>query len=76
MDDFATQDLRQRRVPDPIVHVQFFLEAYFEGTVDQPLPYDAINALRAQHSMDLTGFNLSMMRRGNAYRSYVLMRGA
>ena len=64
MDDFAAQDLRQSRVPDPIVNVQSLLEANFELTDDQTLPYDVIDALRAQHSVDLIGFNLSMARRG------------
>ena len=75
MEDFAAQDLRQRRVPDPIMNVQFFLETNVELKDYQTLPYDVIDALRAQCSIDLTGFNLSMRRRGNIPRSCVLMRG-
>ena len=51
------------------------LEANFMLTEEQSLPYAVIDALRTRHAIDLTGFSLSMTRRGNKYRSYVLMRG-
>ena len=59
MDDFAAQDLRQRRVPDPIVNVQYFRESFFERTDEQTLPNDGLVALRAHRSIDLMGFNLA-----------------
>ena len=54
---------------------QSFREANFELTDDQTLPHDALDALRAQRLINLSGFNMSMTRRGNIYRSSVLMRG-
>ena len=76
MDDVAAQDIRQRRLPDPIVNMQYVLEATLELTDDQTLPYDVLDALPAQHYIDLVGFVLSMTRRGNMYSSDVFMRGA
>jgi len=56
------------------VNMQSILEAISNSRLIR-LPYDVLNSLRAQHSIDLTGFNLSMTMRGNMYRSYALMRG-
>ena len=75
VDAMVAQTLGKCRLPDPIVPVQSVLEANFDLTESQTLPYDVFDALRARHSIDLTGFNLSMTRHGNIYRSYVLMRG-
>lgn len=74
-DEIAAEALRESRVPDPIVKVQSVLEAKFDLTADQVLPYDVFETMRTRHSICLTGFSLSMTRRGNMYRSYVLMRG-
>ena len=75
--DMEFQSLRQCRLPDPIVNVRStsILEASFTLTEEQALPYDVLDAMRTEHSIDLTGFNMSMTRRGNCYRAYVLMRG-
>ena len=59
-DEIAAEALRECRVPDPIVQVQSVLEANFDLTADQALPYDVVDAMRTRHSIDLTGFNLSM----------------
>ena len=75
VDEITAQALTKCRIPDPIVNVQSVLEANFDLTEDQTLPYDVLDAMRTRHSIDMTGFNLSMTRRGNMYRSYVLMRG-
>ena len=75
VDEIAVEALRKCCLPDAIVQVQSVLEANFNLTADLSLPYDVLDAMRARHSIDLTGFNLSMTRRGNMYRSYVLMRG-
>ena len=77
VDDMAGKDLRQCCLPDPILNVSSpsILEANFELKDDQTLPYDVLDAVRTQHGIDLTGLNMSMTRRGNCYRSYVLMRG-
>ena len=76
VDEMAAEDLTKCSLPDPILHVQSVLEANFDFTELQTLPYDVFDALRNRHSIDLTGFNASMTRHGNMYRSYVLMRGA
>ena len=75
VDEMPAEALTKCRLPDPIVYAQSVLEANFELTDNQTLPYDVLDAMRTRHSIDLTGFNLSMTRHGNIYRSYVLMRG-
>lgn len=75
VDELATRDLNTCRLPHPIVHIQSVLEANFDLTEQQTLPYHVFDTLRNRHSIDLTGFNASMTRHGNLYRSYVLMRG-
>ena len=75
VDEMSVEDLTKCRLPDPILQIECVLEANFDLTENQTLPYDVFDALRTRHSIDLTGFNLSMTRHGNLYRSYVLMRG-
>ena len=77
VDDKANDDLGPYRLPDVTLNVNSpsILEANFEPKNDQTLPYDVLDAVRTQHGIDLTGLNMSMTRRGNCYRSYVLMRG-
>ena len=75
VDELAARDLKTCRLPDPIVHIQSVLEANFDLTEDHTLPYHVFDTLRTRHAIDLTGFNASMTRHGNLYRSYVLMRG-
>ena len=67
--------VKQCHLPDPIVHVPSVLEANFELADDRSLPYDVLDSVRLHHSIDITGFNVSMTHLGNIYRSYVLMRG-
>ena len=74
-DETCLEDLTKCRLPDPILQAESILEANFDFTEAHTLPYDVFDALRTRHSIDLTGFNLSMTRHGNIYRSYVLMRG-
>jgi len=76
VDEMSVEDLTKCRLPDPILQIECVLEANFDLTENQTLPYDVFDALRTRHSIDLTGFNLSMTRHGNLYRTYVLMRGA
>ena len=71
--ELGTSDMRLMRLPDPIVHTHAILEANFDFTENGTLPYDVFDTLRTRHSIDLTGFNASMTRHGNMYRSYVLM---
>ena len=73
--EMYAQDLTKCRLPDPILQTHLVLEMNFDFPENQTLPYDVFDALRTRHSIDLTGFNLSMTRHGNIYRSYVLMRG-
>ena len=75
VDELAAGDLETCRLPEPIVHIQSVLEANFDLTEHQTLPYQVFDTLRNRHSIDLTGFSASMTRHGNLYRSYVLMRG-
>ena len=51
------------------------LECNFEFTSEQTLPYEVLDALRNQHGIDVTGFNMSMTHKGNLYRSYPLLGG-
>eukprot|EP00974_Lingulodinium_polyedra_P006805 647665-Lingulodinium_polyedra.AAC.1 len=71
----AAEALTKCRLPDPIVHAQSVLKTNFDLTENHTLPYYVLDAMRTRHSIDLTGLNLSTMRHGNLYRSYVLMRG-
>ena len=57
------------------MNVWVVLECNFDLTEESALPYNLFDALRMRHSIDLSGFNTSMTRRGNMYRSYVLLRG-
>ena len=75
VDDVGLEAASKCHVPGPIIGTQSVLECNFELEEDLTLPYDVLDALRTRHSINLTGFNLSMTRRGNIYRSYVLMRG-
>ena len=75
VEEMSVQDLTKCRLPDPMLQVACVLEANFELTENQTLPYDVFDALRAHHLIDLTGFNLSVTRHCNIYRSYVMMRG-
>ena len=77
-DDMSLADLRNCRLPEPLLRPETILEANFpfDSDHDHSLPYYVFDSLRKDHSIDLTGFNTSMTQRGNLYRSYVLMRGA
>ena len=75
MGELSAETIKNCRLPSPIVHARAVLECNFD-LQDDCLPYDVFDALRTRHSIDLTGFNTSMTRRGNLYRSYVLMRGS
>ena len=74
-DAMRLADLREHRLPEPLVSLESILEANFEFDSDGALPYDVFDSLRTRHGIDLTGFNTSMTQRGNLYRSCVLMRG-
>ena len=74
-DAMRLADLREHRLPEPLVSLESILEANFEFESDGALPYDVFDSLRTRHGIDLTGFNTSMTQRGNLYRSYVLMGG-
>ena len=75
VEGMSVETLKRCRLPDAIVNVQAVLESNFDLTAESALPYDLFDALRMRHSIDLSGFNTSMTRRSNTYRSYVLMRG-
>ena len=76
MSELSLTVLKTCRLPGVLVNVAPVLENNFELTGESALPYDIFDALRTRHGIDLSGFNASMTRRGNMYRSYVLMRGA
>ena len=75
MGKLSAETIKNCRLASPIVHARAALECNFD-LQDDCLPYDVFDALRTRHSIDLTGFNTSMTRRGNLYKSYVLMRGS
>ena len=74
-EEWDTAELTKCKLPSPVIYNNSVLEANFNLTESQTLPYDVFDALRNRHGIDLTGFNLSMTRYGNLYRNYVLMRG-
>ena len=73
VEGMSVETLMRCRLPNAIVNVQAVLECNFDLTEESALPYDLFDALRMRRSIDLSGFNTSMTRRGNMYRSYVLM---
>ena len=75
VDELAMEDLKKCTLPHPILEIQSVVEANFEFTDNQTLPYEVFDALRIRHGIDVSAFSLSMTRYGNLYRSYVLMRG-
>ena len=60
----------------PFLQAQCVLEANFDRTDNPALPYDVFDALRTRHSINLTGFKMSMASHGIIYMSYDLVRGA
>ena len=74
-DEMTPGELSACTLPDHFLPVQSVLEANFDFTVEQTLPYEVFDALRNRHQIDATGFSLSMTRHGNLYRQYCLMRG-
>ena len=73
--EMSVEDLTKCRLPDPSLQAQCVLEANFDLADNQTLPCDVFDALRTRHSIDLTGFNMSMTKHGNLYRTYDLIRG-
>ena len=67
--------LRQCRLPQPVVALSQILECNFELSGEGTIPYDVFDALRIQHGIDVTGFSTSMTHRGNLYRNYALLGG-
>lgn len=73
---FSVAALRDSSLPSPLVQTEAILEWNFEWGPDHTLPYEVLDSIRIQHGIDMTGLNMSLTRRGNAYRSYALLRGA
>lgn len=76
VEDFSVAALRHASLPNPLVDTDALMEWNFEWGPDRTLPYEVLDAIRTQHGIDVTGLNMSLTRRGNAYRSYALLRGA
>ena len=74
-DELTTATLQKCVLPAPLISLTSVLECNFELTENNELPYSVFDALRAQYNIDMTGLNMSSTRRGNMYRSYVLMKG-
>ena len=62
-------------LPHPLIDVSTVLEANFDLTEENTIPYPIFDRLRAIHGVDTTGLNLSSTQRGNLYRAYALQRG-
>ena len=76
MTDTPVQDLRGARLPEPEASLADVLDANFEMTENNELPYDTFDVLRQRHNLDVTALSASQTPRGNSYRAYVLSRGA
>lgn len=75
LETVSVASLRLSSMPSPLVRGEDILEFNFEWGPDHTLPYEILDAVRLQHGIDVTGLNMSLTRRGNAYRSYALLRG-
>ena len=75
MHSLTVPQLRQCRLPQPVVAISQVLECNFELSEAETLPYDVFDALRMQHDIDVTGFKTSMTHKGNLYRNYALLGG-
>ena len=64
------------KLPDHEAFLVDVLDANFEMTENNELPYDTFDALRERHNLDVTAVAGSQTPRGNLYRAYVLSRGA
>ena len=74
--DTPLRDLRGAQLPDPEASLADVLDANFEMTENNELPYDTFDTLRLRHNLDVTALSASQTPRGNLYRAYVLSRGA
>ena len=74
--DTPVRDLRGAQLPDPEASLADVLDANFEMTENNELPYDTFDTLRLRHNLDVTALSASQTPRGNLYRAYVLSRGA
>ena len=74
-DELTAATLQTCVLPSPLISLTSVLECNFELTENNELPYSVFDALLARHNIDMTGLNMSSTRRGNMYRSYVLMKG-
>ena len=73
IDDLRAADLKDCRLPDPLVNLRDVLECNLDMSSEHTLPYDVLDALRLQHGIDVSAFSWSMTHKGNIYRSYVLL---
>ena len=74
--DAPARDLHGAQLPDPEASLADVLDANFEMTENNELPYDTFDSLRVRHNLDVTALSVSQTPRGNLYRAYVLSRGA
>ena len=74
--DTQVKDLRGAQLPDPEASLADVLDANFEMTENNELPYDTFDTLRLRHNLDVTALSASQTPRGNLYRAYVLSKGA
>ena len=54
VEELTEEDLPKCRLPDPIIHIRSVLEANFDLTEHQTLPYDRFDALWNRHPIDLS----------------------
>ena len=59
---------------DPEASLADVLDANFEMTENNELPYDTFDTLRLGHNLDVTALSASQTPRGSLYRAYVLSR--
>ena len=68
------KDLYGHKLPDPLASLALVMDANFEMTENNELPYDTLDTLRVRHRLDVTALSLSQTTRGNLYRAYVLQK--
>jgi hypothetical protein len=74
LDDRRASELQNTKLPSVEVPRGDILLPYIE-LEDGCVPYKALDALRHQHAIDITGLSVACTQRGNLYRQYVLMNG-
>ena len=69
MTDTLLKDLCGAQVPDPEASLVDVLDANFDMTENNELPYDTFDTLRLLHNLDVTALSASQTPRGELVQS-------